>query len=84
MSPVEVQLAIVGGSTAFLLLVMVLVFAVDWRRIFGLPSLQEVQLRQRAAEAQEKVSQIFAGATAKMQRRSGTGDMFHLGDWRKW
>lgn len=64
--------------------VALLVDEVDWHRLFGGPNRRERALRQRAAEAHEAVNAVFASATTKMQRRTGSGDMFNLGSWRKW
>lgn len=57
-----------------------LLCCLDWRRIFGMRSMEEVRLRQHFDRAHEEVGQIFEATTAKMNRRSGGGDPFNLGN----
>ncbi len=71
---------IIGAVFVFVVAPLSLVLlCLDWRRIFGMPSYEEVAARRRFEVAREQISGIFAAAGARMDRRTGSGDPFHLG-----
>jgi len=77
---------LIGAVFVFVVAPLSLVLlCLDWRRIFGMPSYEEVAARRRYEVARAQISGIFAAAGARMDRRTGSGDPFKLGNGgRRW
>jgi len=80
------QLGLIIGAVVLVVGVplTLVICCLDWRRIFGMRSMDEVRLHRRYAEARDQISAVFAATTAKMDRRTGGGDPFNLGHGRRW